>query len=89
MSYLIFGFGHLSRGQILRGLFFLFFQLVFVVYLIFGGAHWLSMLGSLGKVGPHTEWVDVGGIDVEKTIYGDNSFRILLYGILTIFFIIA
>ena len=66
MSYLIFGFGHLSRGQILRGLFFLFFQLVFVVYLIFGGAHWLSMLGTLGKVGPHTEWVDVGGIDVEN-----------------------
>ena len=89
MSFLIFGFGHLARGQILRGIFFLLFELVFVVYLIFGGAYWLSMLGTLGTVGPHTEWVDVGGIDVEKTIYGDNSFRILLYGILTIFFIIA
>ena len=89
MSFLILGFGSLARGQILRGILFLIFQLVFIVYMIFGGAHWLSMLGTLGTVGPHREWVDVGGIDVEKTVYGDNSFKILLYGILTIIFIIA
>jgi len=28
LSYLIFGFGHLTRGQILRGIFFLFFELL-------------------------------------------------------------
>ena len=89
LSYLIFGFGHLTRGQILRGLFFLFFEALFIFYMIFWGGGWLAKLGTLGTQGPTTEWVDVGGIDVEKTVYHDDSFKILLYGILTIFFIIA
>ena len=87
VSFLIMGFGNLARGQILRGLLFLLFEIVFIGYMVLAGGYWLSMLPSLGKVGPTEEydWV----LDAYYTVYNDNSFKILLYGVLTIFFIIA
>ena len=87
VSYLVMGFGNIARGQILRGLLFLVFEVVFIGYMILTGGYWLSMLPSLGKVGPTEEYSIV--FDTYVTKYGDNSFKILLYGVLTIFFIIA
>ena len=87
VSFLVMGFGNLARGQILRGLLFLVFEIVFIGYMIVAGGYWLSMLPSLGKVGP-TETYDYI-FDTYVTTYNDNSFKILLYGVLTIFFIIA
>ena len=81
------GFGSIARGQILRGVLFLLFEVVFIVYIIGTGAYWLGMLPSLGKVGTHEEFVPA--LDSYRTVYGDNSFQILLYGVLTFFFIIA
>ncbi len=89
VSYLFMGFGNIARGQILRGLLFLLFEGVFIFYIATTGIKWMSKLGSLGTVEQHQEWVDVGGIDVQVTIPGDQSFKILLYGILSIFFIVA
>lgn len=95
-SYFVMGFGNIARGQILRGVLFLLFEIVFLFYMFFvefvipgahSGAYWLGMLPSLGKNGPHEEYSAV--LDAYKTVYGDNSFKILLYGVLTIFFIIA
>ena len=87
LSYLVMGFGNLARGQILRGLLFLLFEVVFIAYMILAGGYWLSMLPSLGKVGPTEEYNII--FDTYVTTYNDNSFKILLYGVLTIFFIIA
>ena len=87
LSFLIMGFGCLARGQILRGLMFLLFEIVFIGYMIVKGAYWIYMLPSLGKIGPHEEYSEV--FDTYTTVYGDNSFKILLYGVLTIFFVIA
>jgi len=86
-SYLVMGFGSIARGQVLRGLLFLLFEAVFIFYMIFSGGYWLSMLPSLGKQGPAKEYDPV--YDAYVTHYHDNSFKILLYGVLTIFFIIA
>ena len=86
-SYLVMGFGSIARGQVLRGLLFLLFEIVFIFYMITAGGYWMSMLPSLGKVGPHEEYNAV--LDAYTRVYGDNSFKILLYGVLTIFFIIA
>ncbi len=92
-SFLVMGFGNLARGQILRGILFLLFEVVFIGYMILSGSHWLSMLPSLGLQGPEkvmTEQTVFGRVTkVETVVYHDNSFRILLYGVLTIFFIIA
>ncbi len=87
LSYLIMGYGSLRRGQILRGLLFLLFEIVFIGYMILAGVPWLSKLGTLGTEGPTKELDPI--LDVYVTTYHDNSFKILLYGVLTIFFIIA
>ena len=86
-SFFVMGFGNLARGQILRGLLFLLFEIVFIGFMIMSGGYWLSMLPSLGKEGPTKVYNEE--LDVFKTQYNDNSFQILLYGVLTIFFIVA
>ncbi|MBR4656863.1 MAG: sugar ABC transporter permease [Oscillospiraceae bacterium] len=88
ISYVIMGFGNITRGQILRDVLFLLFELVFLYYMIFGGgAYYLRMLGSLGLQGPTKTYDEV--LDQYIVTPQDNSFRILLYGVLTIFFVIA
>ena len=87
ISYFLMGFGSIARGQVLRGVVFLLFEIIFIVYMIFWGGYWLSMLPSLGKEGPEEIYNEV--LDTYITIYHDNSFKILLYGVLTIFFIVA
>jgi arabinogalactan oligomer/maltooligosaccharide transport system permease protein len=87
VSFFILGFGNLARGQILRGVLFLLFQLVFIGYMIFSGIGWMAQLGTLGSQGPVTEFDPI--LDVPVTTYHDNSFKILLYGVLTIFFIVG
>lgn len=87
LSFLVMGFGSIARGQVLRGILFLLFEIVFIVYMIFAGAHWLSLLPTLGTKGPSVVYNEV--LDQYVSQYNDNSFKILLYGVLTIFFIIA
>ena len=87
VSYLVMGFGCLARGQILRGLLFLLFEIVFIGYMIVSGVYWLRMMPSLGLQGPTEEYNEI--YDAYVTTYHDNSFQILLYSVLTIFFIIA
>ena len=87
VSFLVMGFGSIARGQVLRGVLFLLFEAVFIFYMVTTGGYWLSMLPSLGKIGPHEEYNVI--LDSYTTAYGDNSFKILLYGVLTVFFIIA
>ena len=90
VSYVIMGFGNATRGQIGRGVAFFAFEVVFIVYMITGGGYWLSMMPTLGVQGPTKELVpDPDGWDVMTTVYHDNSFKILLYSVLTIFFIVA
>ncbi len=93
VSFFVMGFGNIARGQILRGVLFLLFEVVFIGYMILSGGYWLSMLPSLGLQGPEkvlTEQKVFGRVTkVETVVYHDNSFRILLYGVLTIFFIVA
>lgn len=87
LSYIFMGFGNLFHGQIVRGLFFLLFEAVFFVYMFVAGGYWLKMFTSLGLVGQHEEYNAL--YDTYVTVKGDNSFKCMLYGLLTIFFIIA
>ena len=90
-SYLVMGLGSIARGQVLRGILFLLFEAVFIAYMVLpqGGFFWLRKLKTLGDQGVHKTTEVVFGQTVEKVVYGDNSFRILLYGVLTLFFIVA
>ena len=80
LSYLIFGIGPLMRGQIVKGLAYLACELAFIWYMVFFGWKYLCKFNTLGTV----ETAKKGRV----TTYGDNSFLILLFGLLTIVLII-
>lgn len=89
VSYFIMGFGNVTRGQVGRGIVFFAFEVIFIVYMVLWGGYWLSMMSTLGVQGPAREIVDVDGYLVETVVYHDNSFKILLYSVLTVFFMVA
>ncbi|MCI5582239.1 MAG: sugar ABC transporter permease [Anaeroplasma sp.] len=86
-SFFVMGFGSIARGQWLRGVLFLLFELVFIIYMIFWGGFWLSKFPTLGTVQPGEKYDEI--LDTYVRVDGDNSFKILLYGLLTIIFIIG
>ena len=81
LSFLIMGFGQLVRGQLVRGLTMLGLEGGILFYLISFGWSYLTNILTLGTVETHKEG--------RKTVYGDNSFLILLYGLLTVVIIAA
>ena len=91
VSFLIMGFGSFVHMQWLRGSAFLLMEAVFIVYMVLAGGHWLSLFGTLGKQESGTIQVpnDITGEMQDVFVEGDNSFKILLYGLITIFFMIA
>lgn len=87
VSYFIMGFGNMSRGQIGRGILFFLFEVIFILYMVLYGGFWISQLGTLGVQGAEKQYSAI--YDNYITIYHDDSFKILLYSVLSIFFIIA
>ena len=85
VSFLIMGFGQLVHRQMLRGVLFLATEILFIYFMVTFGAHYVLKLPTLGTVATHTDKTGV----VPVTVYGDNSFLILLYGILSVFVVIA
>lgn len=81
ISFLVMGFGQFCRGQIVRGIAMLGSQ-AFLLWFIFGfGWQYLTKVITLGTVETHVE--------NRVTVYGDNSFFILLFGILSIVAVLA
>ena len=91
LSYVVMGFGNIARGQPLRGILFLLFQIIFLAYMALSGIHWMEQLITLGSVEPelNVPVIRQGLGEQFVAVYGDNSFKALLYGVLTIFFILA
>ena len=56
LSYLVMGFGCIARGQVLRGLLFLLFEVVFIGYMVLMGAGYLGLLPSLGCPAGSVRW---------------------------------
>lgn len=88
VSYVVMGFGSCARGQWLRGILFFLLEAVFIFYMIFAGAGWLALMPTLGVKGPENNIYNKA-CDCYTVKYNDNSFKILLYSILTLFFIVA
>ena len=95
LSFLIFGFGNMFYGQFLRGILFLLFEVVFIGYMLVpsGGLYWLAKgnwfkLGAtVGTVQGQYEYDII--YDTDVWVPGDDSVKVMLYGLLTIFFIVA
>lgn len=94
-SYLIMGLGHLRRGQVGRGIIYLAAQILFILYTVLFGGRYLSMFfenfltgGNVGRVETHISNVWDPELGEFVKIAGDNSFHIVLYGILSVFVIL-
>lgn len=92
-SHLFIGLSHLFRGQVVRGIMYLALEAAFIAYMVLFGGNYLAMCfenllggGNIGRVETHDFWNEEEGF-YDKLI-GDNSFLILLYGILTLFVIL-
>jgi len=95
LSCIIMGLGHIFRGQKVRGIIYLLLEAVFAIYIAVFGGRYLAMFfrnfftgGNVGFTQTHisSEWnAELG----EYTkIPGDNSFHVVLYGILTLFVVL-
>ena len=87
-SYLIMGLGHLCRKQAVKGLLYLALEVLFVLYMVAFGGPYLGKFfygffdgGTVGYVETQDFWNEDAG--VYEKIAGDNSFKIILYGVLT------
>ena len=95
LSFFIFGLGNLYYGQILRGILFLLFELIFIGYMLVpsGGIYWLSKGNwfktgaTIGTVQGQFQYNEI--YDTDVWVSGDDSVKVMLYGLLTIIFIIA
>jgi len=95
LSFFVFGFGNIYYGQILRGILFLLFEIIFIGYMLVpsGGIYWLSKgnwFNTGATIGTEQGRFEYNAIyDTDIWTPGDDSVKVLLYGLLTIIFIIA
>ncbi|MBR2441514.1 MAG: sugar ABC transporter permease [Clostridia bacterium] len=84
VSFLIAGFGQAARGQIAKGLCYMFAQTLFILYMLFFGGRYLGHLfsGNLGVRLSGEVWNEE--LQIFEKVKGDNSFLILLYGTATL-----
>ena len=85
LSFLIFGFGEVTRKQKVKGILHFAFEVIFILYMVFFGGTYLSKLGSLG----YYSSVQIGTIATPLYRFEDNSFLILLFSIITIIIILC
>ena len=95
LSFLIFGLGNIFYGQILRGILFLLFEIIFIAYMLApsGGVYWIARGNwfrtgaSVGKVQGGFQYNEV--FDTEVWVAGDDSVKVMLYGLLSFIFVIT
>jgi len=84
LSFLVMGFGQIAEGQIGKGLLYLLTQIAGLLFtLLFGGRYILHLFsGDLGSKLSGERWNEE--LQMFEKIKGDNSFLILLYGVVSI-----
>ncbi|MDO5021891.1 MAG: sugar ABC transporter permease [Eubacteriales bacterium] len=87
LSFLLMGFGCIKRKQYIKGLLYLFMQIIFIAYMVGFAWQYLSNIGTLGTESMKREWSEARQIYVRTP--GDNSMLILLFSVMSILLIIA
>lgn len=80
-SYLVMGTGNVAKGQIAKGIIFFAIEVAYICYMIFFAWQYLAKFLTIGDIQTTASVDDFG---IERTVFGDNSMLILLYGILSI-----
>ena len=71
LSFVVMGFGSIARGQILRGILFLLFEIVFIMYMFVAGGYWLGKFRTLGDT--YAQNVYDPNLDTYVRVAGDDS----------------
>ena len=84
LSFIIMGFGQIACGQIVKGILYMLMQAAFILYMIFAGGGHIAHLfsGDLGVRLSGEQWNE--SLQMFEKIKGDNSFLILLYGVVSL-----
>lgn len=84
LSFIIMGFGQIACGQIVKGILYMLTQAAFILYMIFAGGGHIAHLfsGDLGVRLSGEQWNE--SLQMFEKIKGDNSFLILLYGVVSL-----
>ena len=82
-SMLVMGAGNFAHKQIVKGIFFLLIEVIYIYYMVTSGLAALALLPSLGDREQEEVWNEAKGI--YEYVAGDNSLLILLFGIIAIF----
>ncbi len=88
LSFFISGFGQIARGQIAKGFLYMATQTAFLLFMIFFGGKYIAHLfsGNLGSKISGEVWNEQ--LQIFEKVKGDNSFLILLYGVVSIVLVI-
>lgn len=88
LSFVFMGVGSIKKGQPINGVLYLLAEIVFILFMVFFGGTSLYKFTMLGDVAAVP-----GGLNPETGLYeqgnaGDNSFLCLLYGVISIIFVV-
>lgn len=79
------GVGQIMRKQIVKGIIYAALEILFILFMVFFGGNYIGKFLFSGHLGTQTEgsyWDEAQGI--YETVPGDNSFLILLYGVVSL-----
>ncbi len=84
LSFVFMGFGQIASGQVVKGIGYSLIEGAFVLYMIFFGGRYIGRLfsGNLGRRLAGEYWNEE--LQIFEKIKGDNSFLILLYGVISL-----
>ncbi len=87
ISFFLFGFGNLVKRQMVKGMTFLVLEAVFIYFMLLTGIDRIEKLFRLGGKLQEKVWDESKGVYLYTK--GDNSLLMLLYGVVTVFIILA
>lgn len=82
LTMLVMGFGSIAERQIMKGLLYLAAEIAYIVFMTAKGFHCLKMLVTLGGTGQKEVWDEA--LQVYIYTQGDQSVKLLLYGVATV-----
>lgn len=87
LSYVVMGAGNLFRGQIIKGILYLFAEAAYIVYIVIAGGAAFAGIPNLGTKTQGMTFDEAQGIDIMQM--GDNSMLILLAGVFVVMITVA
>ena len=76
VSYLVMGFGHITRKSYIKGFMYLLYEIAFITFMVLSGAPAMMRIGTFGYVAQSTYTDGLLGIEVSE--FRDDSLLILL-----------